>query len=382
MTATLCALSLSLIPAQPMDMVQRFEELARRVKIFQTSEIIYNREDSIGYLPKGWAQNWQECRAEIKSPQHKVADLIKLLENKDPKVRTLAMAALYHREDPQLLPHIAKLIKDEGKTFSSYFGRSRLIDDFGPATKEEFTEQTVGDIAARFIEFWTHPASYSDAKDFDKYWAECKEGKVARASWLSARFERALGGIRGFRKERTDKVRIIRRDLDKLAGLSRDWTILWIGGEYDSTEDSWGVRRALMSDDEILAAARRIGPALLLRLVQGKHVNDDPDYGTGEKGKSHRFGVQLYVLRNARYLLRAEDGEAVLASEKALVTPMSLCVAAAAELRPDRAGEWLTDGYRRFLTPDGAYWRDLDAARERILARGYALPKYRIPPQK
>jgi len=43
--------------------------------------------------------------------------LIELLQHYDAKVRTLALACLFDKEDPALLPHLVFMAEDDAETF-------------------------------------------------------------------------------------------------------------------------------------------------------------------------------------------------------------------------------------------------------------------------
>jgi hypothetical protein len=79
----------------------RFAADARVLKFFSAPDVMYDRVGE-PFLPKNWSAAWRETRAVFAVPHMDVPDLLHLLKDKDPRVRTLTLAALFHREDPKL----------------------------------------------------------------------------------------------------------------------------------------------------------------------------------------------------------------------------------------------------------------------------------------
>src|SRR5262249_41838711 len=128
---------------------KRFEELAKELKMFPTGEISYGRGDRpamMRLIPPKWTEPWFKIYAEVGNDKDDVADLIGLLKHDDPKVRTLALAALFRREDPKLLPHLAALMKDTDKTVPDVQIRRAIAfpPKDGDLLPQDFQEQTVG----------------------------------------------------------------------------------------------------------------------------------------------------------------------------------------------------------------------------------------------
>src|SRR5207247_2055628 len=92
-------------PKTTAETTKRFEELAKELKMFPTGEISYGRGDrpaaSMRLIPAKWTEPWFKIHAHLATDKDDVADLIGLLKHNDPKVRTLALAALFRREDPK-----------------------------------------------------------------------------------------------------------------------------------------------------------------------------------------------------------------------------------------------------------------------------------------
>src|SRR5437588_422272 len=173
----------------------RLEALAKHLKFFPTGEFVYGRSHSLDRrLSDNWTDPWYEVLKEISSPRHHEADLLALLKHKDPKVRTLALAALFQREDAKLLPRFAALMADKEETVPLLEIRRADIEfKRGDPMPQDFHPQTVGQVAKRFVEWWVRAAGM-EAKDFDTYWAARKDRQYC-ASWFAARMLRATGGI-------------------------------------------------------------------------------------------------------------------------------------------------------------------------------------------
>src|SRR5262249_33315737 len=148
----------------PLDDKLRFEALAGQLKFFSAQNIIYDRYPE-RFLPEDWAATWKDAQAAIKAPDGGVPDLLRLVNHKDPRVRTLALAALFHREDPKLLPHLAALMPDRAKTFPALqaFAYPGFVRP--PYPPPPLEDQTVGQVAEQFVRFWLQEAN-CQPKDF------------------------------------------------------------------------------------------------------------------------------------------------------------------------------------------------------------------------
>jgi hypothetical protein len=79
-----------------------------------------------------------------------------LLKHPDPKVRTLALGAIFQREDGRDLPLIASLINDSALTFPNL--HNVIGSGGGPQPLSEFEDsQTVGYVAQAMLAFWGVP---------------------------------------------------------------------------------------------------------------------------------------------------------------------------------------------------------------------------------
>ena len=109
---------------------QRFESLAASTNHFATDHIVRNRWSERRW-PAGFLEQQKNVLAELLDTRDAHEEFQDLLQHPDAKVRTLALGALFIREDPRDLPLIAKFLDDGAATFrelrSSHAQRSRPL---------------------------------------------------------------------------------------------------------------------------------------------------------------------------------------------------------------------------------------------------------------
>jgi len=300
-------------------------------------------ERLLGPIPKESTEPWYQIHQALSAGKEDVADLVDLLKHDDPKVRTLALAALFLREDPRLLPHFAALLGDTGKTAPNLeIRRANFSQELMP---QDFQEQTVSQVAQVLLGSWLRPAGFAP-EEFAAYWADRKDRKFC-ASWYLARFYRAGQATSNFDKKRVPLIRAIRKEVDSLDPINRDWTLLWLSA-HSFCSMSTEPQQVLASAEELLAAGKRLGPARLMDLLQDRPISGDPDLAPGQRRSRGRDDLILWVLRHAGQLLRPEDAPALLALETTLRDRTPWCAIAAAELQPARARTWLRAAMGRF----------------------------------
>lgn len=337
------AASLILVGA-PVDDRTLLVRTAKEMKFFSANAVLYDRNNGLHILPKEWQDNWQQARAVVDAPKFAVADLLRLLKDKDAKVRTLALAALAHRQDPKLLPHLAALMQDKEKT-SPALQPYACAWTGGPPPSPPLMDQTVGQVAFQFVHFWMLEANYHRPEEFGAYWAPRKDRDFC-ASWFNARFVAIVQNTLPLDKVRADRVRALRKELDRLPPVDRDWTLLWLVSKVDNDFYSHAIRY-LATPEELLQAGKRLGAERLMNLLQGKKISDDPDLDTDQRSRASRQILTVYVLKRSRQFLRPSDADAVLAVEKTFPTT-PWCAIAAAELQPAKAIKILHDAMDRF----------------------------------
>jgi hypothetical protein len=89
--------------------IDEFEKAAMRQAFLDPGCVIYDRMDD-RYCT-------EQAGAELLRSDYPVSDLEPLTRHSDPRVRSLAIASLFAKADPKLLPLIFKLVDDRGPTF-------------------------------------------------------------------------------------------------------------------------------------------------------------------------------------------------------------------------------------------------------------------------
>jgi len=334
---------------------KQFEALAGRLAIFQTHEFAAGRggptDASLRFIPKKLTEPWLDVSRALTAAKDDVAELLPLLKNGDPKVRTLALAALFERQDPKLLPHIAGLVGDKAKTAVEVVIR-RAVSGFGKDAEllpQDIDEQAVGQVAKAFLMRWLEPAGYK-IEEFDVYWADRKD-RAWCASWFLARFQRAGQNTTAFDKERgTPLIRAIRKEIDALPEIDRDWALLWVATHHGGISDE--PARILASPDDLIAAGKRLGPKRLMDLIEEREISKDPDLAVrplaGPWRTRGRDDMIHWVLKNAGKLLRPQDAPTLLAMEGKVRDRSPWCAIAAAELEPAKASQTLHAAMSRY----------------------------------
>jgi len=277
-----------------------------------------------------------QAGTEIAATRFAVRDLVALTRHTNPRVRTLALAQLFERTDPTLLPAIFALTEDTADTFPAHtpFAYVSTGAAFADVPK---TAQTVGSIAEAMVRFYIERAGYSYGSRtatacpaFADYWQRRKD-RAALASWFTVQLDRATQGTTPIPENRVAAFAALRARLEQLRGNERLWYSLHVGA-------SEGGER-VFTEAETMAFATAIGPDRLMQMLAMKEPAFDPDLvpigrpgscGAREVGQE----MQRFVLERAPRLLRPSDADAVLQSPHAAY---SLWSVAAAALRPDRA---------------------------------------------
>lgn len=307
---SLAASSVRAAPVPEPDARKDLERIAGRLTFFSAGDFAYGRVDH-HLLPREMAQQYKTLIGELTSNRYEAQALVKLLKHDDPKVRTLAMAALYDREDPKLLPHLVPLVDDKAVTYSRPQSVARAF--FDKEKMPPLQKQTVADVANLFINFYLQPANYhygvkgTPGNDgFDAYWAARKD-RTFCTSWFAVQLARAGQGTTPTPKARTENIRAVRTRIDKLPKTDRACTLLWLHGETGSD--------VLVSEKELIDACKELGPEKLLLMLQRKIPSDDPDIQP-RKGNHYPYKrMTQFVLKNATTLLRPKDADTLLACE-------------------------------------------------------------------
>ncbi len=332
---------------------QTFQSLAPTLRYFDINQVLYDRFQSYGKPSySGLPAEKGSAFAELNSPRHSTANLLPLLKNKDAKVRTLALAALYAKEDPKLLPQLASMVDDHEKTYPEPI----MIALRSPSNAlPPMQEKTVGQIADAIVRFYMEAAGFyygvkgsGQEPGFSQYWEQRKDRKYC-ASWFAVKLRRASTGTSPTDKTRADKIGSVRGQIDKISGADRDWILLWL-----QTENGFDL---LANKTDINNALKRLGPDNLAKMLQRKIPTTDFDLKMRKSNDFPYKSLMLCVLRHAATHLRRDQVDMLLACDRwerayqehhisdPLIGPNFAI--AAAQLDPTRATELLKNELAR-----------------------------------
>ncbi len=308
---------------------------------YPPGDVVYNRLESRHAVAAGDHLRLLERATD---PRFDLAALMALLEDPRPKVRTLAAAAMYAREAPALLPALVPLAADPADTFPAVrMSATPRFDNRPPPTNPQTVADCVRPLLLAYIGEDRRPLP----ERFAAYWAARKD-RPQCASWFRVALMRASGGIGPTQADRVPAIRAVRGRIDRVPEPDRTLTLLNLANEQGGD--------ALATEAELLAGCKAVGRDRLLRLLRREPISDDPDLrprpeGVSEYGSSPR----RFVLRHAAALLRPEDADTL--AELGRVEGSGTLfyryrspdwAIAAADLRPDRAKQFLTTAWPEF----------------------------------
>lgn len=309
-----------------------FEWLAARLTYLPISAVLYDRpSDFLSWTTQEIGRQHRDVYLRIKNSRFSSQALQSLLAHNDPKVRTLALAAVFDRCDARLLPAIAALRSDLARTFDGHptpISKEQLaMSGIGPPP----LEQTVASFADKMIERYTHGVA------FDEYW-KTHGSRTVCAGWFAVKLERARQGARPLQKDRAKHVATVHHEIDQLPGDDRTWTLLRL---YEPEFNGDG----LITERELVEQCAALGNEKLLLLLEGKIPSDDPDLQWRRDDYPYARS-RLFVLRHATTLLKPTDSPRLKACEPLQATPW--WAIARAELNPHDASAILREALPRY----------------------------------
>lgn len=278
--------------------ISTFRGLLPKIQSFSIGDVIYNRPARPDRPDSGASGS---VYAQLDSSRHSLRALRLMLKDSDPRMRTLAIAALCRREDKSSLPDLAAMVDDNSRTFPEPMAVAMTL----PGGNIPLSEKTVGAVAQQVLRMYMEPAGYhygvkgsGTEPGFARYWQEHKDRKFC-ASWFLIKLARASGGCSPTDRARLPAIKAVRAQLDSVPQPHRDWILLWLGNNpgYD----------ALASPEDILLALKRLGPAALMAMLQGDIPCDDPDLQSRRNNNYSYQCMQLVVLKRARLVLRPQQ---------------------------------------------------------------------------
>ncbi len=327
------------------DAKKDLERIAGKLSFLLDSEIFYNF--SLNQFDRTYEFQFSKKRAaehrklilELTTSPYDVNELLELLKHNNSRVRALAIAALFNKGDPSLLPHIAAMAEDKARTFPY----PEFCTNHPALTT--FEAQTVGDLANKFVSYYLSTAGYerviektTDYGGFEDYWSSRKD-RTFCASWFAVQLQRATGVITPSPDDCIPRIRAVRKRIDRLPELDRAWTLLWLHQPEHGD--------VLVSDAECIDLCKKLGPERLMLMLRGKAPSDDPDiHSPPNPYNFSRDRMMQFVLMHATALLRKQDADALAADESQGVWR----TIAAADLYADaqKANDILSKGLRRY----------------------------------
>ena len=252
---------------------KEFENFASKIKYFGTNDFLYGFREK-RFNPRDNAKAIQEFAENLNQNNFSIQEILPLLKYNNPKVKTLALIALYDKEDPRILPEVFNLIDNQEKTFPSLvpIARAYGINDNEPDITEE---QTVGKVATAILNFYLRRAGYfygpkgtTNQPGFEDYW-EKHSKRIYCASWFGVKLDRAGWATSPTPPERVNVIHNLRLEIDRVPEPDHTWILLWLHGESGSD--------ALISEDELINMLRSVGPDSLIKLLQRRIPSSDPD---------------------------------------------------------------------------------------------------------
>jgi hypothetical protein len=391
------------------DAVQvQFERMARTYSHFSLTVVIHNRPLRLG-SPLAEAKRGNNPLAleqfqlahELRALMGDREALAALLKNPDPKVRTLALGAIFEREDGRDLSLIATLINDSAPTFPDLHNSMSSIAGARPMSELE-GPQSVGYVAQAMLAFWgvTHngrpvgwgPGNlegiYITTDDFAEYWKKYAVREYS-ASWFAVRMKRATRQTIPIQPEYQPDIQRVLAEMKALPLPDRAWTQLYVlapAGWFEFEPSD-----LVVGDDELIAMTKKLSPASLLHFLQRGRISDDPSL-LMDKQNPEFVRMSNFILRHADQLLQEEDADALLACENTERDPSGVNPSwsiGAALVQPARASEILHGALARETRSyetaagqlAGALWRIRGPAETDFLVNWFytVLPTAREP---
>ncbi len=360
------------------DIEPLFHQLAKEVTFFPINDFSYDRDRFFfGSKSPDDARRYIKLKEILSREKNGIGTLQNLLRDENPKVWTLALAALFTKTDAQqTLPYFASFADDDAPTFD---GHSELSEDWlsmtgiGPPQKA----QTVGYIARAMLRFFMTRSGFSHGFDgysyfsqeekkvvldktpeererranrlepgFAFYWNERKDRTFA-AGWFEVQLDRARKGQSPLPEGVEPRLRALKNRIAALPRADRNWTIL----SFRAPDNEF----TLYSEDEVVAACKELGSKNLMLMLQNRIPFTDPDLQPNSSPNGFKYTrMRAFVLKHAKTLLRRDDAAALLAQEKNERRPVagywvsSQWAIAAADLQPTQAKTILYNAWKRF----------------------------------
>lgn len=259
--------------------------------------------------------------------------LLSLLKDRDPKIRTLAAAALVAKGDPQLQQYLGRLLEDPSQTFDEI--TIPMTDNFVPPS---YSRQTVKMAALRLVE-------KRNGQEFDRYWASHANREYC-ADWFLWQFRHQ------------QFASLARLGIQSVPSPDRELITLWIGTGRPFRYDGF-------LEAELVTAAKSLGREQALAVLRHQPPGTDPDIKPHVQftmgPDEHYAAMARFLLSHAKDFMRPSDTDVLLSMESVEKSrtnsndPASnepvyqeWWPIAAASLRPESSGQILDDAEKRY----------------------------------
>jgi hypothetical protein len=298
-----CALAfllLSVLPSYAQTAEQHtLVELAPKVKFVCASDVLLGRKTP----PFVANPDYEPQMLALANPSFRFENLLPLLRHADPKVKTLAIIALYDHGDAKMLPDIVALADDQSPTYSC--PAALALTTGMHVDPWPMRAQTVGEFASAVVNAYLRAAGFKYGiqpgrmyPGFEGYWMAHKDRSYS-ASWFEVRINHADAA----------DLTAIRNEIASLPEPDRQWELLWVARRGLLSGDE---RSVVASDAELLAACKQLGRARLLQMLAGHVASIDPDLQIRYDKTSPYRPMVLFVLRYSDQLLDPEDAATLL----------------------------------------------------------------------
>ncbi|MEX0725627.1 MAG: hypothetical protein WD065_05130 [Planctomycetaceae bacterium] len=290
--------------------VQReMEAAAERYSHFATDDVISNRPTTRQW-PEKFITQQSKLLAELQTWSAQPQSLRAMLDHPDGKVCTLALGALFLREDPHDLSVIAALADDKRPTFKLIHMSMRSVGLGNLADIE--CPQTVGDVAQAMLNSYLWGQGGKRYSDFAVYWEERKDRRNC-ASWFLVRLNRATRRTTPLKSEYLPDIERVLSGLEELPLNERAWTQVYLRCRSSAKIET------ILTDDACIADLNAVGRDEIIRFLERQRVTDDPDlqFDDLEGDNGYVYSHMLhFILRRATQLLGVEDVPFLLRREE------------------------------------------------------------------
>ncbi len=296
--------------------------IAEHLTHFATRAIITNRPLLQTQVPPNLVTEQLQLFADLSDLSRDHAELHRLLNDPNPRVRTLALAALFVRDDAYDLPYFARLIGDHAATFADLHDSMSAAPGVRPLGELE-GPQTVGQVASAMIQFYLqaghlrladrmngYPIPEAELSSaFDRYWVE-RKGRAFCASWFLVKLERATRQTEAVPEQYRADVDKVLAQIGTLRSPDREWTLLFALFGAPGPRSEYVIR-----DAALVYMAKAIGPEDLMKFLLLEPFSSDPDlhFTQADMRGEVLFPISAFILNHAPQLLRPSDAAVIRA---------------------------------------------------------------------